>query len=104
MNITPEQALQALDAATAPANAGKLTRIDYGNAEAALNCLGELAREHRTAQALITRLSHEKEELAKKLATLDKTAPDVPVPPTSRMAKSPEPARPAVRSNGATKP
>lgn len=37
--MTPKHALQILDAATAPNVAGRLTRIDYANIQAALETL-----------------------------------------------------------------
>ena len=43
------QALRILDAATMPANAGKLTRLDYINCQAALECL---ASDNRRLAAL----------------------------------------------------
>lgn len=45
MNITPEIALQIIDAATSPANAGRMTRQDYANVEAALKVLAEFVKE-----------------------------------------------------------
>lgn len=39
--MNPTQALQILDIATNPANAGKLARMDYANAEQALRVLAE---------------------------------------------------------------
>jgi hypothetical protein len=38
-NITPAKALQVLDVATTPQNAGKLNREDYINIQIALGCL-----------------------------------------------------------------
>ena len=42
--ITPEKALEILDLATLPANAGKLGRVDYANVQVALNVLGEFVK------------------------------------------------------------
>lgn len=42
--MTPQQALQILDEATAPVNAGKITRGGYVQIEAALRVLAELAK------------------------------------------------------------
>lgn len=42
--MKPEEALQVLDIATNPANAGKLTRVDYANCELALKTLAEFVK------------------------------------------------------------
>jgi hypothetical protein len=42
--MTTDQALQCLDIATTPANAGKLSRIDYANVQTALAVLDEFVK------------------------------------------------------------
>lgn len=49
--MTPQNALRVLDIVTNPANAGKLSRADYGNAELALATLAEIVKEHESKQA-----------------------------------------------------
>lgn len=41
---TPTDALNVLDAATLPANAGKLNRVDYANVQAALVILSDFIK------------------------------------------------------------
>lgn len=46
--ITPEKALEILDLATLPANAGKLGRVDYANVQVALNVLAEFVKANQS--------------------------------------------------------
>lgn len=45
-NMTPHQALEVLNIATIPGNAGKLSRMDYANAETALQVLLKFVNDH----------------------------------------------------------
>lgn len=49
--MTPADALRVLDIATNPANAGKLSRVDYANTETALVCLAQVVKEAEAAKA-----------------------------------------------------
>ena len=61
MNITPEQALQILDAGTAPQNAGKLSRTDYANMQGALIVLDGVVKELAALKAAMPRPEPPKE-------------------------------------------
>lgn len=51
--MTPEQALQILDVATVPVNAGKLGRADYANVQVALNTLAEFVKANQPAETVV---------------------------------------------------